>query len=130
MSVRSLRDEETSLWLAVTRDVARLQSKSTVQPAVPFDIAIRLPQSHTLDLHGMTTAAAYAAVLDFIQASRYRYRFVTVVTGVSGSIRQEFPSWIDGMPDVRVEVLPGGGAVRLHFRQATARGSVPIRRRS
>ena len=125
-----MHDEDTRLWLAVTQDVTRLHAKDTVQPAVPFDIAIRLPEvRHTLDLHGMTMADAYAAVLDFIQLSRHRYRFVTVVTGISGPIRQEFEHWLDGLADIRrAETLPGGGAMRLHFRQTSVGGNIAKRR--
>ena len=133
MSASERPDEDTRLWLAVTQNVERLHCKRKVLPTVPFDIAIRLPPhwGHTLDLHGMTMDNAYAAVLDFIQMSRHRYRFVTVVTGASGPIRQEFEHWVAGVSYVRrVEALPGGGAMRLHFRQTTSGSSLPTRRRT
>jgi DNA-nicking Smr family endonuclease len=56
-----------------------------------------------LDLHGMTEAAAYAALTQFILRSTVaRYRLLLVVTGKgsmgTGILKRNLPRWLDSSP--------------------------------
>ena len=95
--------------------------KSAAQPLESFDRDVdralargrRAPQA-TLDLHGMTLAAAERAVASFLGESSGRgLRVVLVVTGkglrlesgrvFGGRIRAEFPAWLE-RPENRARV--------------------------
>ena len=121
--------------------------KSMVQPLVPFDRDVdralargrRRPEA-TLDLHGMTLAAAERAVAAFLSESSARgLRVVLVVTGkglrmesgrvFGGRIRAEFPGWLE-RPENRLRIAGvraahprhgGGGAFYILLRRRTVR---------
>ncbi len=121
--------------------------KSMAQPLEPFDRDVdralargrRRPEA-TLDLHGMTLAAAERAVAVFLaEASRRGLRVVLVVTGkglrmesgrvFGGRIRAEFPGWLE-RPENRVHIAGvraahprhgGGGAFYILLRRRTTR---------
>lgn len=121
--------------------------KSMAQPLEPFDRNVdralargrRRPEA-TLDLHGMTLAAAERAVAGFLsEASGGGLRVVLVVTGkglrmesgrvFGGRIRAEFPGWLE-RPENRQRIAGvraahprhgGGGAFYILLRRRTAR---------
>lgn len=72
-----------------------------------------------VDLHGYTIQDAYERVERAIDRNREGGRYtLTVITGRSGEICQEFPTWCTLNPDVRmVEPLNGGGAFLLKLRK-------------
>jgi DNA-nicking Smr family endonuclease len=109
--------DDLELWQAVMRDVTPLHTSPTA-PRLP--VFRRLPSpslGHTLDLHGMTLREAYAATNDFLVQNATSYRYVTIITGLSGRIRYEFRHWLAGHPVQRIEELNGGGSVRVYFRK-------------
>lgn len=110
-------DHDAALWRAYTKDVTPLGQRPVAsQPPVIRLPLQAVPCDHTLDLHGSTLAEAHARTLDFITTAHYRYRYVTIITGLSGAIRREFRHWIDGSPTVRrIDEL--GGSYRVYFRR-------------
>jgi len=70
-----------------------------------------------VDLHGDRVHAAHARVREVVRGARDRgIPHVVVVTGRSGRIREEFPTWAALSPDVRrAEPLRGGGAFRVEL---------------
>lgn len=119
---RQLSAQDQLLWQQLTKTVTPLANRPQPQvyvPAQPTNVpqpARHFHPRHTVDLHGMTLRAAYETTLDHIQAAAGRYQTVTVITGQSGSIRQEFGHWLADHPLVaRVTEIKGGGsfAVRL-----------------
>ncbi len=88
----------------------------------------RLGPARTLDLHGMTAAAAHAAVIHFIVGAQASgLRSVEIITGLgssagAGTLRREFPHWL-ASPGVAHLILaathPNGnpGATRLLLRR-------------
>lgn len=69
----------------------------------------------TLDLHGMTVQEAYGAVRQFLSTTSHKD--VTIITGLSGQIREEFPEWIALHGRVRHStILNGGGAFHLRLK--------------
>lgn len=121
--------------------------KSMAQPLEPFDRDVdralargrRRPEA-TLDLHGMTLAAAERAVAAFLsEASGRGLRVVLVVTGkglrmesgrvFGGRIRAEFPGWLE-RPENRLRIAGvraahprhgGSGAFYILLRRRTVR---------
>jgi len=91
----------------------------------------RLGPARTLDLHGMTAAAAHAAVIHFILGAQASgLRSVEIITGLgssagAGTLRREFPHWL-ASPGVAHLILaaihPNGnpGATRLLLRRSRA----------
>ena len=109
---------DQKLWQAYTSDVMPLKQRPVPAPSAPT----RAPHPHsvgpTLDLHGRTLAAAHATTLDYLAVARRHFRYVTIITGVSGAIRHEFRHWLAEHPDLRsITELPGGGAFRCTFRR-------------
>lgn len=68
----------------------------------------------TLDLHGFTTQQAHQITLGFLDS---RKGTVTVITGKSGDICKEFPTWAALHPKVRsCQQMNGGGAFLIKLR--------------
>lgn len=71
----------------------------------------KMPIEATLDLHGLTQAAAHDRLIRFIvQASQRQYRCLLIITGKgrsgedSGILRRRFPDWL-AQPPVRELIL-------------------------
>jgi len=81
----------------------------------PMVIAAVPGWSPTLDLHDLTLVQAHAATLAHIQQAHARHqRKIIVITGRSGLIAKEFPTWIQLNPLVtKSAILNGGGAWKL-----------------
>ena len=63
-------------------------------------------------------AEAYHSVMCHIGQWQSHGGNITVITGRSGQIAQEFPSWLHNRREIaRVEPLNGGGAFRVTFRK-------------
>jgi DNA-nicking Smr family endonuclease len=96
---------------------------------IPKSVPREIPKSSTkirdvrtpykLDLHGYTVQAAYEETRQFLQAARFqKYKHVTIVTGLSGQIRQEFRYWLQNIDYVReVSEINGGGAFKVKFKK-------------
>jgi DNA-nicking Smr family endonuclease len=75
-----------------------------------------------LDLHGMTLADAHRASLEHVYQAKQAgdYRYVTIITGLSGQICDEFPRWFENHSLVRsVKALRGGGAWEIWLKKDT-----------
>ncbi|MCX7363428.1 MAG: Smr/MutS family protein [Alphaproteobacteria bacterium] len=138
------------------RDKPAVVATPAVKPVAdrqPFDRDVdralsrgrRMPQA-TLDLHGMTLAAAERAVARFLEESAsLELRLVLIVTGkgtrlqdgriIEGRIRAEFPGWL-GRADnhARVHSMKaahprhgGGGAFYVLLRRRSASSSRSLR---
>lgn len=95
--------------LGAPRRPAPLSALPLALPALPSEI----------DLHGLPVHDAYRVTLAFLVRAKDVHREVTVITGRSGSIRREFPHWVERRAEVRrCEPLNGGGAFRLHLRRS------------
>lgn len=109
---------DAHLWTHVRRSVIPLGQPCPGRPRRPDPE--REPSA--IDLHGDTIHRAYLRVRDTISAARAAgRRDLVVVTGRSGSIRGEFPSWAALHPGViAMDPMHGGGAYRLRLRPARA----------
>lgn len=112
----SLSDLE--LWREFTSHVTPLRHRPVATSPPRHERIPARPIGHTLDLHGLTLTEAFAATRDFLSRNMHsEYRYVTIITGLSGRIRHEFHHWIEGHTVHRVEELNGGGGVRIYFRK-------------
>lgn len=104
-------DQET--WDAFASGVTPLG-----QPEPYHFVAPRYEQAiprRQIDLHGLCLADAYTATMNLLSA--LTDRSATIVTGLSGSIKKEFPRWFDHLPNLRIEETHGGGAYELRVRR-------------
>lgn len=113
-------DYDRELWEKATKDVKPLK-KINGKPYFPM-IRVDIETQYfnpVIDLHGHTINGAYFTVLNHIdQAYQKGYRYVTVITGRSGTINKEFPRWVSEHPNVRkVAVINGGGAYEVYLRK-------------
>lgn len=102
-------DYSNRLWKRVTGTVTKLGG--------PRQRKSRLMESDTIptitDLHGMTTQQAYEHTKHFVHRSDGSKK-LTIITGKSGQIRNEFPHWMDKLPVVHAFAeLPGSGAFNI-----------------
>ena len=66
-----------------------------------------------LDLHGLSLNAAYDSVRSHIEGGKVNgFKYITIITGKSGEIRKEFPTWISDIKLKKVEEI-NSGAFRL-----------------
>ena len=118
---RKLSQKDQALWDRVTSTVRRLGGG--VVPEAPPEVSLPAPRSNkspVLDLHGMTLTDAHRTVLAHIEdaALEGKLRYVTIITGLSGSIHEEFPRWLESHKDVRIiNPLRGGGAFEVWLRK-------------
>lgn len=107
--------KDMHLWEIVKRRFAPLGQPST-GTRYQGGFAVACPEM--IDLHGLTVQEAHERVRHYlIQATYGRLKRVTVITGRSGQIRQEFPTWAKLHPDVRsIRELNGGGAFEVRLR--------------
>ena len=56
---------------------------------------IREPLAKTLDLHGITLQKAWQLTIDFIEQHKIqKTKNIIIITGKSGAIASEFPTWM------------------------------------
>jgi hypothetical protein len=109
---------DNDVWCAYIKGVTPLGKRAIAPPSPHSQRAVEPTLGHTLDLHGLTLTDAHAKTVELLSHGCYRFRYVTIITGLSGAIRQEFLQWIDGYPMVqRIETINGGGGFRVHFRK-------------
>lgn len=123
---RKLSDQEKSLWERVTATVRRFGRDHFVVPAQTPAVT-RYPRqtefNPVLDLHGMTLVDAHRASLEHVYQAKQAggFRYVTVITGLSGQICEEFPRWFENNALVRsVKSLRGGGAWEVWLTKGTS----------
>lgn len=117
-----MRPEDKELWRQVTEGLVPLVLTTTaaaIRPPAPA-VARHRPFRQILDLHGLTLSDAHAQTKKVIFEARafYGLKHVTVITGLSGQIRREFPFWVEVLPEFRrIEPLNGGGAFRVYLKK-------------
>ena len=122
--MRNLSDQERELWSRITKDVAPLD-RSPVSPLEPLPITRvsaprSVPQGPVLDLHGLTLHDAFVQSKAHIENAYGRFRYVVIITGLSGQIHDEFPSWVTGHRLVRsINSLRGGGAWEIWLKKSS-----------
>lgn len=113
--------EDEAVWKQATVGIKPIERKPVPPAPSPRGrIAIRAQQfSPFLDLHGFTVEGAFEATQRLVYEARvYGLRYVTVVTGKSGLICCEFPSWVELIPAVsRIEPMNGGGAFTVYLKK-------------
>lgn len=112
-----MKPEDLQLWKDVMSGAVRIPLARDVVKSKP-------KIANEIDLHGMTTQAAYGAAMEFIsQAVAMQKKSIVIVTGLSGSIRTEFPLWIENLRNIRkITPISGGGAFRVYFYRQPNRG--------
>jgi DNA-nicking Smr family endonuclease len=105
-------DDDDATWQAFIKNVTPLTEP---KPSRSTPVLERVIASHRIDLHGLCLSDAHTATMNLLDAATDRS--VTIVTGLSGAIKQEFPRWFDHLPYLRIEELHGGGSFRIHFRR-------------
>lgn len=121
--------EDRQLWNEVTAGVKPLRRKpvSLWEPVRRIQRYFRehyppTPQARTfLDLHGMTIETAFVETNRLVsEAHRLGLKHVMIVTGRSGAIRREFPTWMAANPVVRQsDAINGGGAFKIFLKRRT-----------
>ncbi len=107
-----MKDSDLKLWHQFTERL-----KATF--SAPFYVRQSLHEDRfVMDLHGMFVNDAYKNVDIFLrESSAKKIKYVTVITGKSGQIRQEFPTWISTSSYVkRTVLLNGGGAFKIYLK--------------
>lgn len=104
-----LTKNDIGLWRAYTNNVVPLG-----QPIPPSNIRrvpIQVYWHPVLDLHGMTVHDAWKKCRDHIeQAKLNKQKKITVITGRSGQISEEFGKWIGEWGySLRTKSQNGGG---------------------
>lgn len=116
-----MRPEDEELWKQVTEGLIPLVFTPTAAAIRPSarSFAHYRPFRRTLDLHGMTLNEAHAQTKRVVyEAKIYGLKYVTIITGLSGQIRREFPFWVEALPEARrVEALNGGGAFKVFLKK-------------
>ena len=115
---RILSLEEIALWKAYTTGEASGGAMVVSDASALLRPSRRRPAISYLDLHGLTIAEAHKVTLAFIEEANRTHKAVTVITGLSGKIRREFPQWLETLPSIRaIEEMNGGGAFKIRFRK-------------
>jgi len=114
--MRKLTKEESELWRRVTKTIRPLDSS----PVSPVETLSRVQQPQplnssfrpVLDLHGAFLHDAYVRAKSHVEDAYLKgFKYVIVITGLSGQIHDEFPRWFADHPHVRsINSLRGGGA--------------------
>jgi hypothetical protein len=117
-----ISQKDKLLWEKFTAGVTPL-TRSTAIAAyhpTPHIKPLKLaPGTPTLDLHGYSLAEAHQLLRDHVSQWRERLKWVTVITGKSGPMKEQVPLWAQAISGVKsVEPLNGGGAYRLWFKHS------------
>lgn len=97
--------EDARLWNALASTVTPLGRPRGLRPRPRYCE----PEPHQIDLHGMVIRDAHEAVIQFLSETTYRQ--VLVITGRSGEICREFPTWAERHPRVRsIKLSRDGGS--------------------
>lgn len=113
-----MKDRDRDLWARAITDVIPLSCNRQRKELPKRKRFIRDdPEPRRIDLHGLTVHDAHRETRRFLDDSRARgIRDVTIITGRSGGIRDEFERWMDAAGVRRVEPLRNGGSYRVRLR--------------
>lgn len=121
--MRGLTNSEQDLWARATKGVRPLDKAPTEpvegQPCVSVPVPQDMGFSPVLDLHGYILHDAYQKSRDHVQnGAMMGFKYVTIITGLSGQIHEEFPRWFANNPLVRsINSLRGGGAWEIWLKK-------------
>ncbi len=121
---RTLSQSEKSLWDRVASTISPLGMKTGANElAVRSQVAKAASHFNpVLDLHGQSVHDAHASAMGHLIAAQLdsRFKYVIIITGLSGRICEEFPRWFDNHPSVRsMKSLRGGGAWEIWLKKGT-----------
>lgn len=89
-----MKPDDLEDWSNFIKTVVPLGDPKPCVP-VPIDVPEDFVSPTNIDLHGMTIAQAFETTAKVIHdAHKTKVKKLTIVTGVSGNIRQEFPEWM------------------------------------
>lgn len=106
--------KDYGLWAFVKRSITPLG-----QPVHREQRLHLIRREDVFDLHGKTTGEGFKATHEAIEWSlRDGLKEITVITGRSGVMRQEFPHWLENHPNVQ-SITPArcGGSFRVKLRK-------------
>lgn len=116
-----LSPNDQQLWASVIKHVQPLDHKQISHVPgnlLKSSVIQHNTNHHTLDLHGMTLAAAHERIQDHLRENRQSYKFVTIITGKSGALSDLAPRWIEQMPHVgKVDHADHKGSVKVWFKR-------------
>jgi len=112
---RELTPEERALWEQVNSTARTIPTNVSLQNQPMIHSPIPQAWAGTLDLHDLTLAEAHTQTNAHIKhAHQIGQRKIIIITGRSGLIAKEFPTWIQLNPLVtKRAILNGGGAWKL-----------------
>ena len=114
-----LSDKDREIWRIAMQNVKPITSD---QVPLTSNSSVKLNResnvNHTWDLHGMTLMDAHAKVNSEIAQSRESFKYMTFITGKSGTMQKEFPDWLRNHPHVhKVDATNNGGAYKVWFKK-------------
>ena len=90
--MRTLSEDDLKTWNNYIKNIFS-QPETSFQPK-----KARSEEPEILDLHGMTIQTAFNKTRTFIERHYdVGSRLITIVTGKSGKIAEEFPHWLSNM---------------------------------
>ena len=113
-----MKPRDRELWEQTITDVTRIPcNRQRPDPPKRKRFYRDDPDPRRIDLHGLTVNDAHKTTGRFLDDSRARgLRDVTIITGRSGAIRDEFERWMENSGVRRVEPLRNGGSYRVRLR--------------
>ena len=121
--MRGLTDSEKNLWARATQNVRPLDKAPTGPVESLPRVSVPAPRDEgfdpVLDLHGLVLHDAFQRSKGHVQnAAMMGYKYVIIITGLSGQIHEEFPRWFADHPLVRsINSLRGGGAWEIWLKK-------------
>lgn len=99
--MRKLSNDEQKLWLSYMEKLTSLPAMVPCRPVSKLN--------YKLDLHNFTVHQAFLRCQDFIgQHIQQGSHYVTIITGRSGQIADEFPAWCRNIPAIK-KIVPLDG---------------------
>lgn len=106
--------KDFGLWAFVKRSITPLGQPVAREPRMEL-----VRREDVFDLHDKTTAQGFEDTHKAVNRSFHDgLSEITIITGRSGIMRQEFPHWMQNHPYVRsIEPIKCGGAFRVKLRK-------------
>lgn len=113
---RKLTPEEEVLWSRVMNGAETISCPAAPPETPRKKITVRDHSFRkTIDLHGLILHEAYKRTQEYFdRAYENGEKTVTVITGRSGNIQEEFPHWANNHSKVRrIELKPNKGSWKV-----------------
>jgi hypothetical protein len=95
---RMITKADLELWRQYIKGVDPVGSAPRPYSRRPrfLEFSTRYRKAKSLDLHGLTLQEAFLTFINFVKGAYLdKIPEITIITGRSGKIRQEFPGWVD-----------------------------------